>query len=271
MRDDASPLPLGARTALVTGANGGIGTAFVQTLLDQGAQRVYAAMRDPVALPSQWQGDPRVVPLPLDVTDAAAIAAIAGQCGDVDLLICNAGVTCIGAVSEMDEATIRHVMEVNYFGPAMLTRALSESLRKRQGGIIYVLSMAAMIPPGPAPVYSASKAACAMYAAGVRADLGKDGVRVTLCFPGYVDTRMSDAFKSQKAAPESIAGETLRAWAAGESHVFPDAFSQLVLAEMARNGAGLLTDPDNARKELALKYAALTTTAGPATARDGSC
>jgi len=248
------PRVLGATTALVTGANGGIGVAFVQALLDQGAARVYAAMRDPASLPQQWQGDSRVVPVKLDVTNRADIAEAAARYRDIDLFICNAAVTCIGPVSEKDETTVRHVMEVNYFGPVMLTQALSDALRSRRGGIIYVLSMAAMIPPGPAPVYSASKAACAMYAAGVRSELGKQGVQVTLCFPGYVDTRQSAAFKSRKASPESIANETLRAWTEKQSHVFPDAFSQLVLAEMARDGATMLTDPEGARKELARKH-----------------
>lgn len=75
-----SPRAFGAITALVTGANGGIGTAFVQAMLDNGATRVYAAMRDPASLPPQWQGDPRVVPVRLDVTNKAEIAEAAARC-----------------------------------------------------------------------------------------------------------------------------------------------------------------------------------------------
>lgn len=248
---------LAGLTALVTGANGGIGAAFVDAMLAAGAARVHAAMRDPSAMPPRWRDDARVAPLTLDVTDRAQIAAAAALCGDLDLFVSNAGMTCIGPVSDKDEATARQVMEVNYFGPLMLTKALSETLCARRGGIIYILSMAAMIPPGPAPIYSASKSACAMLAAGVRADLEPRGVQVTLCFPGYVDTRMSDAFTSHKAAPEAIVAETLAAWTQGESHVFPDPFSKLVLTEMARDGARILTDPDGARRALAVAYDAL--------------
>lgn len=241
-------------TALVTGANRGLGLAFVDALLEDGALRVYAGMRNLADAPPIWADDPRVIAVELDVTDADEVAAAARACHDIDLLVSNAGITCVGPVGEKDEATARAVMEVNYFGPLRLTKAFAAGFEAKRGGIIYVLSMAAMIPPGPAPIYSASKSASAMFAAGVEADLGQRGVRITLSFPGFVDTRMSDGFTSRKASPTDIARATLAAWHAGESHVFPDDYSRLVLDHMRRDGARILLDPNAVRREMLAEH-----------------
>ena len=79
-------------TALVTGANRGIGRAFTQALLSHGAGKVYAGVRDPVRLK-----DPEVVPLRLDVSDPAQVAEAARLADDVDIVINNAGVGGYGA------------------------------------------------------------------------------------------------------------------------------------------------------------------------------
>src|ERR1700678_2125206 len=75
-------------TALVTGANRGLGKAFVQELLDRGAQKVYAAARDTDTIDI---GDERVVPVRLDITSAEDVDSAATRCADVSLLINNAG------------------------------------------------------------------------------------------------------------------------------------------------------------------------------------
>ena len=114
-------------TALVTGANRGIGAAFVAALLEAGAAKVYAACRDPQAADLEFDpADPCVEALQLDVTDAQAIAAAAEACGDVQLLVNNAGyfanTTLLGAP---DIDNVRQEMEVNFFGPLQLSRAFA--------------------------------------------------------------------------------------------------------------------------------------------------
>jgi NAD(P)-dependent dehydrogenase (short-subunit alcohol dehydrogenase family) len=105
--------------ALVTGANGGIGRAFVGELLRRGAAKVYVAARDP-ASPSDLVkgGDGRLVPLSLDVTDSAQVTAAATAAPDVNLLINNAGYMAFqGAIAAPDISAARREMDVNYFGP----------------------------------------------------------------------------------------------------------------------------------------------------------
>ena len=80
---------LANQTALVTGANRGIGREFVRQLLDRGVAKVYVAARDPQAIVAC---DPRVVPLQLDVTDAGSVARAAETAHDVSVVVNNAGI-----------------------------------------------------------------------------------------------------------------------------------------------------------------------------------
>jgi NADP-dependent 3-hydroxy acid dehydrogenase YdfG len=112
--------------ALVTGANRGIGAAFVTELLAAGAQRVYAAARDPQTLATLAQHDARIVPVALDITDDASVRAAAQRLADVDLVVNNAGVShgarLIGAA---DLSSAQREMEVNYFGLLRMCRAFA--------------------------------------------------------------------------------------------------------------------------------------------------
>src|SRR5919204_6503261 len=80
------PMQIERTIALVTGANRGIGKAFVEALLERGAAKVYAGVRDVATLSDS---DPRLVPVQLDVTDADRIAAVARELGDVQLFVNN--------------------------------------------------------------------------------------------------------------------------------------------------------------------------------------
>ncbi|HEV7126492.1 MAG TPA: SDR family NAD(P)-dependent oxidoreductase, partial [Ktedonobacterales bacterium] len=77
------------QVVLVTGASRGLGKAFVAELLARGAKKVYATARDPRTIAID---DARVVPLPLDITDAASVNALAAQVGDLTMLVNNAGI-----------------------------------------------------------------------------------------------------------------------------------------------------------------------------------
>ena len=120
-----------------------------------------------------------MVPVRLDVTDRAQIAAAATAHGDLDLLVCNAGVTCQRPLlSDVTDAALREVMEVNFFGPLSLARAFAAGLRRPGSGVIFVLSVSAVALSRSAPVYSASKAACLMLASQADINVGCDSLLV---------------------------------------------------------------------------------------------
>jgi NAD(P)-dependent dehydrogenase (short-subunit alcohol dehydrogenase family) len=118
--------------AFVTGANRGIGLAFVQELLAGGARKVYAAARQPERI--TLAGVERVR---LDVTNPEDVAAAARQCTDVNLLINNAGIALrTGFLAPDSVEAARSEMETNYYGPLLLSRAFAPVLAKNGGGAI---------------------------------------------------------------------------------------------------------------------------------------
>jgi NAD(P)-dependent dehydrogenase (short-subunit alcohol dehydrogenase family) len=231
--------------ALVTGANRGLGSHFVEALLDRGAERVYAAARriDTLADAVESHGE-RVVPVRLDVTNVEAVRHLADDLPDVDIVVSNAGQTCKFAVlQEQAEREFRSALEVNFFGPLGLVRAFAPHLASRRGGILFVQSLAALVISRSSPIYSASKAAAMMLATGVRAELRTAGVTVTSTFPGFIDTDMTTGLDIPKASPRSVADRSLDAFAAGRSTVFPDRLAELVENAVTQDMAAVLDDP----------------------------
>jgi NAD(P)-dependent dehydrogenase (short-subunit alcohol dehydrogenase family) len=125
-------------TALVTGANRGLGREFTRQLLARGARRVYATARDPRSIDIDG-----AVPLELDITDAASVEGVVRAAGDVDLLINNAGIATVQPVLTGDLDTIRRDVETNVFGTLQVTRGFAPALGRNGGGaIVTVLSAA---------------------------------------------------------------------------------------------------------------------------------
>ena len=107
----------------MTGANRGVGAAFADALLDRGAAKVYAAVRDPASVT-----DRRLTGVRLDVTDRASIDAAVAAAPDVTLLVNNAGVDT-HTPTLGDEAGLREELEVNYLGPVAVSRAFDPCSR----------------------------------------------------------------------------------------------------------------------------------------------
>lgn len=202
------PRPIAGSVALVTGAGGGIGAWIVTELLRRGAARVYAAgRRQPAA------AHPRVVPLVLDITDPAQVAAAARAAEDVTLLVNNAGVNRnqrFLATSEPQAARLE--METNYFGTLAMCRAFAPVLARQGGGAIAnVLSNAAKVSIPAMGSLCASKAAALRLTECVRAELAGQGTLVVAFLPGAVDTAMTRGLDIPKARPEQAAAALLDA------------------------------------------------------------
>lgn len=221
------------KVALVTGANRGIGAAYVETLANAGAKKIHAAARDVNNLSALVERYPDIVePVQLDITLAEQIAAASAQIQDLDILINNAGiVSACGTASEQTLETTRREMETNFFGPMQLTLGVTPQLKcSPQAAIINVSSIVGISNLASVSPYSISKAALHSYTQGLRAELAAENIRVIGVYPGPVDTRMTDGWEIEKATPEQIATRTLDALEAGANNVFPDNFSTQMYA-----------------------------------------
>jgi NAD(P)-dependent dehydrogenase (short-subunit alcohol dehydrogenase family) len=218
--------------ALVTGTSRGLGRVFARELVRRGAARVYGAARDPAAVT-----EPGVVPVALDITDAARVAQVARECADVSLLVNNAGVMAassfIGAPG-LDAA--RREMEVNYFGTLSMCRAFAPVLAASGGGaIISMLSVTSFFTNPFNASYGASKAAGLALANGVRIELHHQGTQVVAVHAGFVDTDMSAGLDVPKISPESVVSQALDAVEAGRLEVLADERSRQVKASLPRD------------------------------------
>jgi NAD(P)-dependent dehydrogenase (short-subunit alcohol dehydrogenase family) len=204
--------------ALVTGANRGFGRSLAAQLVDRGA-KVYAAARHPETVDL-----PGVVPLRLDITDPAQIAAAVAAAPDVTLLVNNAGVSPGADLLTGADAEIRREMDVHYFGTLGLTRAFVPVIERNGGGaILNVLSVLSWFHPPVAGAYSSAKAAGWAMSNALRTSLTGRGITVTALHVGYMDTDMASQVPAdQKSDPALIAGLALDGVAAGAPEVIAD-------------------------------------------------
>lgn len=217
-------MQLTGATALVTGANRGLGRHFAQALLDRGAAKVYAAARRPETIDL-----PGVVPVRLDITDPAQVAAAADLAGDVDLLVNNAGSTTGAALIGGDLDAIRLEMETHYFGTLNMARAFAPVLAGNGGGaMLNVLSVLSWTTIPGTDAYSAAKAAELSLTNALRLHLAEAKTLVTALHVGYMDTDMAAHVDGPKHDPRVIAELALDGVAAGQAEVVADALSRTV-------------------------------------------
>ena len=228
-------------TVLLTGANGGIGSALVRELLRRGAAKIYVGARDTASLQPLLDGSPRLVPLKLDVTKPEQIADAARAACDITLLINNAGAAAFtGVLSASNADAARLEMEVNYFGVLSLTQALRHSPAFQAGGaIINVLSILSLVTLPVAGTYSASKAAELSLTRTLRAELKSRGVQVLGVLPVQVDTKMGTPLPEPRLTPAEVATGALDALEAGEDEVFPGALSRSAADAFRSDPVGL--------------------------------
>lgn len=200
---------------LITGANRGIGFALANAALAAGARKVYAGMRDPAPMNG-------VQPVRLDVTDAAQVPQAARDCGDVTLLINNAGIGQPGGFltdPDSEAAILRH-MQVNVFGMLAMCRAFAPVLRNNGGGaVLNVLSVASWVNSPRLGPYGLSKSAAWALTNGLRTELREQRTLVTALHMGFVDTELVRDFDVPKMTAQDVATQALAGVEAGAEEV----------------------------------------------------
>jgi NAD(P)-dependent dehydrogenase (short-subunit alcohol dehydrogenase family) len=221
-------------TALVTGANRGLGRRFAEQLLARGAT-VYAAARNPDSVDL-----PGVTPITLDVTDLASIAAAAQATGDVTLLINNAGSYTGASLLDGPWADVQLEMNTHYFGPLAVTRAFAPQLAAGGGGaILNVLSVLSWLSLPSAGAYSAAKSAEWSLTNALRQELATQGTQVSGLHLGYMDTEMVSHVDAPKLDPADIARLALDGIEAGDHEILADDLSRLIRERLAGGVAAL--------------------------------
>jgi short-subunit dehydrogenase len=190
---------LTGKVVWITGASGGIGEALAVLAAQRGAKLVLSARR-PAEL-ERVRGrcletiGAAIAVLPLDLANfdaEAAAQAAAEPFGPVDILVNNAGVSQRSLVLGTDIAVYRSLMEVDFFAPVALTRALLPSMLARGGGrIVMIGSVVGRVGTPRRAGYSAAKHALGGFTEAARAELWREGIRFTLVLPGYIRTEVS--------------------------------------------------------------------------------
>lgn len=225
-------MKLAGATVLVTGANRGLGQTLTRRLRDAGCRKVYAAARQLDSLTDAEH------PVQLDITDPDQVAAAARACGDVDLLINNAGIarfTPLLGFPTLENA--RAEMETNYFGTLAMCRAFAPVLKQNGGGmLVNILSVASWVNVPMQGSYCASKAAEWSLTKAVRFELRGQGTLVAGVHAGYIDTDMTAALTTAaKTSPDEVVDRILAGIENGDEEILADERSRTLRAELLGN------------------------------------
>lgn len=214
------------RNILITGANRGIGAAFVEEAKRRGAATIYAGARDVDSITAGG-----VERIRLDVTDPAQVAAAAATAGDVHVLINNAGISTGTPLVTGDEESIRREMDTNFYGPLRMIRAFAPVLARQGGGaIVNVVSALSWFTTPMTGAYAASKAAAWALTDSARLELAGQATHVVAVHMGLVDTDMSGGVAGPKITPGYLAGAALDAVESGAQEVLADEWAAFVKA-----------------------------------------
>jgi len=208
---------LGGRTALVTGASGGIGHAIARALRQRGASLVLTARNVEVleALAAETGGKA----LACDLSDRDSLLRLVDDAGPVDVLVANAGNPASGRIESFTLEEMDRALDVNLRSPMVLARLMCEGMAERGGGhIVFISSLSGKAGTVRTSIYAATKFGLRGFAMSLREDLRPRGVGVSTVFPGFI--RDAGMFHDSGAklpgyvgtkTPEDVAGAVISA------------------------------------------------------------
>jgi uncharacterized protein len=177
---------LEGKTALLTGATGGIGQAIAQALHGSGAKVILTGRRVDVLEDLRRELGDRVEVVGADLANKPDVDRL-GERDDVDVLVANAAVPASGRLQTFSEREVDRALDVNLRAPMQLTLALLPNLLERGSGhLVYVSSLAGKVAAGGSSVYSATKFGIRGFGYSLNEELRGTGVGVTTVFPGFI-------------------------------------------------------------------------------------
>lgn len=190
------------RTAIVTGAAQGIGRRTAELLAENGYAVALVDLRPTADVAHGLRAkNVEVFEFQGDISDERTVARLASAInehwGHVDLLVNNAGISCIRPAEDTPVAEFRHVLDINLVAPFMLAKAFGTTmLAARKGAIVNVASIAGLAGIADRVAYNASKHGLMGMTRTLAAEWGGRGVRVNAVCPGWVKTEMDVADQS---------------------------------------------------------------------------
>lgn len=219
-------------TALVTGANGGIGAAIARALAKAGAKVVLSGRRADALAPLAAEIGARVIVADLAV--AADVARLSAEAGDVDIAVLNAALPASGQLFDYSPEEVDDIVHVNLTAPILTSRTIGGAMRARGSGqIVMVSSISGKVASPGTSLYSATKFGLRGFALALRADLASHGVGVTTIFPGFIRDAGMFAVAEVKLpmgvgtrSPEDVAAAVLAAVKNNPAEITVAAFDQ---------------------------------------------
>ena len=201
-------MELAGKTVLLSGATGGLGRTIATALAGRGASLVLSSRKREALeeLAQALPGDGHRTAV-ADLAEPEAAERLAAEAGAVDALVANAGLPGTGRLDDFSQQELGRVLRVNLEAPIRLTRELVPGMQERGSGhLVYVTSLAGKAISPRASLYSATKFGLRGFALGLREDLWKRGIGVSLVTPGFV--REAGMFHDSGAKPPPGFGTT---------------------------------------------------------------
>ena len=197
---------LTGKTALVTGATGGIGGAIARALYAQGATVVLSGTREAVLADLAKELGERAHFATANLSDPASVDALVGVAEEaagagLDILVANAGITKDGLLLRMKDEDFQSVLTVNLESYFRLSRAAMKGMMKRRSGrIIGITSVVGVTGNGGQTNYAASKAGMIGFSKSLAQEVGSRGITVNCIAPGFIASPMTDVLNEQQRA-----------------------------------------------------------------------
>jgi short-subunit dehydrogenase len=241
-------MDLAGRTALLTGATGGLGLAIAQALAGRGASLVLSGRKPEAlaALAAELPGTGHRV-VAADLAEPGAAEKLAAEAGEIDVLVANAGLPGAGRMEDFSAEEVKRALRVNLEAPMLLAQALYPAmLAKGSGHLVFVASLSGKAPSPHSSIYNATKFGLRGFALGLRADLNPQGIGVSIVSPGFI--RDAGMFAESGASPpaglgtstpEEVARGTVRAIEADKVEVVVAPMQQRFLAHFGLVSPGI--------------------------------
>ena len=195
---------LSGKTALVTGATGGIGGAIARSLHAQGATVVLSGTREAVLADLARELGERAFFAAANLSDADSVDGLVARAEEaagapLDILVANAGITKDGLLMRMKDEDFQSVVQINLESYFRLTRAAVKGMMKRRSGRIIGITSVVGVTGNPGQTnYSASKAGMIGFSKSLAQEVGSRGITVNCIAPGFIASPMTDVLNDQQ-------------------------------------------------------------------------